>query len=153
MPDVIDDDDRHQAICDALMSGLSARAVARRFGVAEREIQAVWEAEAARCFDGAELRKQVALEVRRVRAATQKYFNKGMQLDDGELAINVYFKGVERLMYMLGANQPQAFAVHVMTQAASLEDSTSYYERMLADLQRDGRPAPEPGEEEPGKPN
>jgi hypothetical protein len=52
---------------------------------------------------GERLREPVALEVRRVRAASLKYFNKGMELRDGELATGIYFKGVERLM--CGYNQ------------------------------------------------
>lgn len=52
---------------------------------------------------GERLREHVALEVRRVRAASLKYFNKGMELRDGELATGIYFKGVERLM--CGYNQ------------------------------------------------
>jgi hypothetical protein len=147
MPDVLDDE-RHEAICDALMSGLSARAVARQFGMAEREVLAVWDEEARRCFNGEQLRKQVALEVRRVRAASLKYFNKGMQLPDGELATTVYFKGVERLMYMLGANQPQQFAVHMIHQAAPAPTST---ERLKAALDRlDGRAASPAAEEDAG---
>jgi hypothetical protein len=130
MPDVIDDE-RHAAICDSLMSGLSVRAVARQFGTQEREILAVWDEEARRCFDGEELRKHVALEVRRVRAASLKYFRKGMELVDGELATGIYFKGVERLMYMLGANQPQQYAVHLMNQAAPEQTSTEFYEAAL----------------------
>jgi hypothetical protein len=132
MPDVIDDE-RHAEICDALMSGLSACAVARQFGMREQEVLAVWDEEARRCFNAEELRKHVALEVRRVRAASLKYFNKGMELPDGELATNVYFKGVERLMYMLGANQPQQHAVHLINQAAPPESST---ERLRAALDR-----------------
>jgi hypothetical protein len=115
------------------MTGLSARVVARQFGMQEQEVQAVWDEEARRCFNGAELRKHVALEVRRVRAASLKYFNKGMQLPDGELATGIYFKGVERLMYMLGANQPQQYAVHVISQAAPSQSST---ERLKAALDR-----------------
>jgi hypothetical protein len=152
MPDVIDDE-RHEAVCDALMTGLSARAVARQFGMAEREVQAVWDEEARRCFDGAELRKHVALEVRRVRAASLKYFNKGMELPNGELATTVYFKGVERLMYMLGANQPMQHAVHLINQAAPSESSTESLRAALLRLRLKANGAKPPEEETPALPH
>jgi hypothetical protein len=124
MSDVLDDE-RYEAVCDALATGLSARAVARQFSMQEREVRAVLTEEARRCFDGERLREHVALEVRRVRAASLKYFNKGMELRDGELATGIYFKGVERLMYILGANAPQQYAVHLMNQAPPEDNRTS----------------------------
>ena len=56
---------------------------------------------------------------------------------------------------MLGGNAPAQYSVHLSNAAApAQEDSTSYYERLLSDLKRDGRPAaPEPGEEGEPKPN
>ena len=66
------DNERHEAVCDALAIGLSARAVARQFGMQEREVQAVWEEEARRCFDGEELRKHVALEDSRSQVFQQR---------------------------------------------------------------------------------
>jgi hypothetical protein len=124
MLDVLDDE-RHEAVCDALATGLSVRAVARQFGMQEREVRDILTEEATRCFDGERLREHVALEVRRVRAASLKYFNKGMELRDGELATGIYFKGVERLMYILGANAPQQYAVHLMNQAPPEDNRTS----------------------------
>jgi hypothetical protein len=91
----------------------------------EREVRAILQEEARLCFDGDRLREHVALEVRRVRAASLKYFNKGMELRDGELATGIYFKGVERLMYILGANAPQQYAVHLMNQAPPEDTRTS----------------------------
>jgi hypothetical protein len=95
--------------------------------------------ERKRCFDGEKLGEQVALEVRRVRAIALKYFNKGMELPNGELAAGIYFKGVERLMYMLGANAPQQYAVHLMTQAAP--ERVTSTDRLRAALDRLDRAA------------
>jgi hypothetical protein len=133
MPDVIDDE-RHDAVCDALATGLSFRAVASQFNMTEHEVRAVLREERRRCFDGEKLGEQVALEVRRVRAIALKYFNKGMELPNGELAAGIYFKGVERLMYMLGANAPQQYAVHLITQAAP--ERVTSTDRLRAALDR-----------------
>jgi hypothetical protein len=153
MPDAIDDE-AHEAICDALATGLSVRAVASRFDMEEREVRAVLREERKRCFDGEKLGEQVALEVRRVRAIALKYFNKGMELPNGELAAGIYFKGVERLMYMLGANAPQQYAVHLMTQAAP--ERVTSTDRLRAALDRlDAAAAKEPpsAEEPPSGPH
>jgi hypothetical protein len=47
------DDERHDAVCDALATG---RAVARQFTLQEREVRAILQEEAKRCFDGERLR-------------------------------------------------------------------------------------------------
>jgi hypothetical protein len=142
MPDALDED-RHEAVADALATGLSARAVAR---LQEREVRAILTEEAKRCFDGERLREEVVLEVRRVRTVSLKYYNKGLQSSDGELPTGIYLKGVERLMVMLGGNAPAQYSVHLIHQAAPAQTST---ERLLAALDRLDAKATSPAEEEP----
>jgi hypothetical protein len=124
MPVVLDDE-RHEAVCDALATGRSVRAVAREFGMPEHEVRTILAEEAKLCFDGERLREHVALEVRRVRAASLKYFNEGWSCVTVSWPREFYFKGVERLMYILGANARQQYAVHLMNQAPPEDNRTS----------------------------
>jgi hypothetical protein len=147
-----DDESLNEAVFAARSSGRSIVAIAREFGRSEAEIRSVVAAMVARTYDGQAVREDIACENARLLALSLKYY--GLAMDGDHQAAVIYVKTSERRMVMFGGNAPDQYSVHLSNAAApEHEDSTSFYERMLLDLGRDGRPAPEPGEEEPGKPN
>jgi hypothetical protein len=121
------------SIVSLVANGMSLRDVAKAHDLTVTEVRGIIDEEAARCFAGAELRRQWLLEARRLRELGQKYYGKAM--GDGEEAANsavIFIKASERLATLTGMNAPIGHAVRVIHQAAPPEQKTSTQEILAA---------------------
>ena len=117
MPNSTDRDD----VLDALASGLTIPACARRFSLSEADVSDILKSETDRVADGAEMRAEWMLTARRLREVELKFHAKAVADLDCAAAV-VSIKASERRATLTGANAPPAHLVHVMT--SQVEDSS-----------------------------
>jgi hypothetical protein len=127
-------DDTHEAVMDALARGSSQTEIARRFRLTESEVSAILAEEGRRCFDGEQLRMHLAIEVRRLRTITRKFFEVAVDNLDAQAAV-VIVKANERLSSLTGSNAPMAMSVNLMYRAGPELTDTST-DKLRAALER-----------------
>ena len=90
------------------------------------DVQQILDAEAERSFGGAELRRQLLLEARRLREIGQRYYTKAMaDSEESSSAAIIFIKASERLATLTGMNAPIGRAVQVIHQAVPVTKQTS----------------------------
>jgi hypothetical protein len=110
------------AIVSLVANGMPLRDVAKAHALTVTEVRKVLDEESERCLSGAELRRQLLLEARRLRELEQKYYGKAM--GDGEQAASsaiIFIKASERLATLMGMNAPIGHCVQLIHQAAGGE--------------------------------
>ena len=110
-------------IVQAVAFGQPVRDVAAAHGLTEAEVRDTIGQEAARCFDGEQLRRELLLETQRLEALGRKYFVAGMRGDLNAAAL--YCKISERKATLIGLNAPIGHAVQLIHATAPPEQMSS----------------------------
>jgi hypothetical protein len=106
------------AIVQAAANGLTPRDIATAHGMTQAAVREIIDQEAARCFDGEYLRRELLLETKRLDALGAKYFARAMA-GEGDINAGVlYVKISERKSALTGLNPTAGFAVQIIHQVA-----------------------------------
>jgi hypothetical protein len=139
------DDQEQDAIVHEAARGLPLREIARSRSMTVTDVTQALDEAAKRAFSGEELiiRRQLLLEVHRLREIERKHFERCDEVPSAA----IYLKSSERLASLIGMNQPIGMSVQLIQakQIEQQESSTQNLRRIFEEVCRE-MPAPSNGD-------
>jgi hypothetical protein len=122
------------AVVDDAIAGHKLKDIARAHSLTVSEVNKILDEETERALNNKQLRRELMLEAKRLRAIGKRYFERALSDDEqAPASAIIYVKASERLATLLGLNAPSN---HTVQMHVAPPETVSSTERIRAALDR-----------------